>query len=224
MKLYLDSAKIDEIRYALDAWDIDGVTTNPNKIRDGGKPFLPTLRALAKELEGEDRPIFVQVNPHHGDAEAMVAEAIDLANMSDSLVIKIPATEPGFRALQMLTEKDIRVCITLVFTALQALLAGRLGAAYVAPYISSKGSGGEETSQIQMIQEIRTLYNNYGFDTEILVAAVRNPRQILEAALYGADGLTASFAVLKEAFAHPNTDAGLKRFIESWDAVPYGAE
>lgn len=224
MKLFLDSAKIDEIQYAIDAWGIEGITTNPNKIRDAGQPFLTTLRELARGLEGEDKPIFAQVNPHHEEAEAIVEEAADLASISDSLVIKIPASEPGFRALRMLKDKGIRVCITLVFSALQALQAGRLGAAYVAPYLEWKEPNGQGVSFLPTVQEILTIYRNYGIETDVLVAAVHTPRQIVDAAIMGADIVTASFNLYKEAFGHPHTEAGLKRFIESWDAVLYDSE
>jgi len=219
MKFFLDSAKADEIRYARDMWNIDGVTSNPRHVRNSGKPFLAAIRDIAREFEGTGKPISVEVNPHHQAAEAMVEEAVKLASMSPNFVIKIPATEPGFRALWTLADRGIRVNLTLVFSAFQALQAARLGATFVSPFVGWKEANGEEISR--MVQEIVTIYRNYRFKTEVLVAAVRNARQIVEAAVAGADIVTAAFDVFKEAFDNPYTDMGLKRFSDSWDATPY---
>ena len=219
MKFFLDSAKVDEIRYARDMWNIDGVTSNPRHVRNSGKPFLAVIRDIAREFEGTGKPISVEVNPHHQSAEGMVEEAVKLASMSPNFVIKIPATEPGFRALWTLSERGIRVNLTLVFSSFQALQAARLGATFVSPFVGWKEANGEEISQ--MVQEIVTIYRNYHFKTEVLVAAVRNARQIVEAAVAGADIVTAAFDVFKEAFDNPYTGMGLKRFSDSWDATPY---
>jgi transaldolase len=219
MKFFLDSAKADEIRYARDMWKIDGVTSNPRHVKNSGKPFLAAIRDIAREFEGMDKPISVEVNPHHPAAEAMVEEAVKLASMSPNFVIKIPATEAGFRALWTLRERGIRVNLTLVFSAIQALQAARLGAAFVSPFVGWKESNGEEISHL--VQEIVTIYRNYHFKTEVLVAAVRNARQIVEAAVAGANIVTAGFDVYKEAFENPYTAMGLKRFSDSWDATPY---
>jgi transaldolase len=219
MKFFLDSAKVDEIRYARDMWNIDGVTSNPRHVRNSGKPFLAAIRDIAREFEGTGKPISVEVNPHHQSAERMVEEAVKLASMSPNFVIKIPATEPGFRALWTLSERGIRVNLTLVFSSFQALQAARLGATFVSPFVGWKEANGEEISQ--MVQEIVTIYRNYHFKTEVLVAAVRNARQIVEAAVAGADIVTAAFDVFKEAFDNPYTGMGLKRFSDSWDATPY---
>ncbi len=219
MKFFLDSAKIEEVRYARDLWKIDGVTSNPRHVRNSGKSFMAAIKDLAHEFEGTGKPISVEVNPHHPTADAMVEEAVRLAAISKNFVIKIPATEPGFKALWILSEKGVRVNLTLVFSPMQALQAARLGAAYVSPFVGWKEAAGEEISH--MIEEIVTIYRNYDFKTEIIVAAVRNSRQIVEAALAGADIVTASFDVYKEAFENPWTSLGLKRFAESWDATPY---
>ena len=219
MIFFLDSAKIDEIRYARQMWNIEGVTSNPRHVRNSGKPFLTAIREIAREFEGTSHSISVEVNPHHATAEAMVEEAGQLAALSKNFVIKIPATEPGFRALWTLKEKKIPVNLTLVFSAVQALQAARLGATFVSPFIGWKEANGEEVSHL--VQEIVTIYRNYEFKTKVLVAAVRNARQIVEAALAGADIVTAAFDVYKEAFDNPYTAMGLKRFGESWDATPY---
>lgn len=219
MKFFLDSAKSDEVKYALEMWNIDGVTSNPRHVRSGGKPFLTAITEIGKMLEGTDKTLSVEVNPHHTEAKAMFDEGVKLAAMCPNFVIKIPATEAGFKALWMLREKDIRVNLTLVFSAAQALQAARLGATYVSPFIGWKEANGEEVSE--MVAEIVDIYRNYDFETEVLVAAVRNARQIVEAAVAGADIVTAGFDVYKDAFDHPYTAKGLKIFAESWDATPY---
>jgi len=219
MKYFLDSAKVDEIRYAHDMWNIDGVTSNPRHVRNSGKPFLVAIREIAAVFQGTDKTISVEVNPHHTAADAMVEEAIKLAAMSPNFVIKIPATEAGFKALWMLDQKGIRVNLTLVFSAAQALQAARLGATYVSPFIGWKEANGEEVSE--MVAEIVQIYSNYDFKTQVLVAAVRNARQIVEAAVAGADIVTAGFDVYKDSFDHPYTAKGLKLFADNWDATPY---
>lgn len=219
MKFFLDSAKSDEIKYALEMWNIDGVTSNPRHIRNSGKPFMTAIREIAKLLEGTNKPLSVEVNPHHTAADAMVQEAVKLAAMSPNFVIKIPATEAGFRALWTLNEKGIRVNLTLVFSAAQALQAARLGATFCSPFVGWKESNGEEISE--MVDEIVQIYDNYGFNTEIIVSAVRNARQIVESAVSGAHIVTAGFDVYKDAFDHPYTAMGLKRFSDAWDATPY---
>ncbi len=219
MKFFLDSAKVDEIRYAREMWNIDGVTSNPRHVRSSGKPFLQVIQEIAREFQDTDKTISVEVNPHHTAADAMVEEAVRLAALSPNFVIKVPATEAGFKALWMLRERNIRINLTLVFSAAQALQAARLGATYVSPFIGWKEVNGEEVSE--MIAEIVDIYRNYDFKTEVLVAAVRNARQIVEAAVVGADIVTAGFDVYKDAFDHPYTTKGLKIFAESWDATPY---
>jgi transaldolase len=219
MKFFLDSAKADEIRYARDMWNIDGVTSNPRHVRNSGKPFLVAIREIAQLLEGTDKPISVEVNPHHAEADAMVEEGAKLAAMSPNFVIKLPATEAGFRALWTLKDKGIRVNLTLVFSAAQALQAARLGATFVSPFIGWKESNGEEVSHL--IAEIVRIYQNYDYKTEIIVAAVRNARQIVESAVAGADIVTAGFDVYKDAFDHPYTAKGLELFADNWDATPY---
>ena len=219
MKYFLDSAKVDEIRYARDMWSIDGVTSNPRHVRNSGKPFLVAIREIAELFKGTDKTISVEVNPHHTSADAMVEEGVKLAAMSPNFVIKIPATEAGFKALWMLDQKGIRVNLTLVFSAAQALQAARLGATYVSPFIGWKEANGEEVSR--MVAEIVRIYRNYEYKTQVLVAAVRNGRQIVESALAGADIVTAGFDVYKDSFDHPYTAKGLKLFADNWDATPY---
>jgi transaldolase len=219
MKFFLDSAKVDEIRYARDMWSIDGVTSNPRHVRNSGKPFLTVIQDIAKEFEGTDKTISVEVSPHHTTGEAMVEEAVKLAAMCQNFVIKVPATEAGFKALWMLHEKNIRVNLTLVFSVAQAIQAARLGATYVSAFVGWKEANGEEISH--MVSEMVRVYRNYDYKTEVLVAAIRNARQIVEAGIAGADIVTAGFDVYKDAFDHPYTAKGLKLFADNWDATPY---
>lgn len=220
MKLFLDSAHIHEIEYALEMWDIDGVTTNPRHVQASGKPFLTVVQEIGGLLAGTDKTASVEINPHHTQWEEMVAEAEKLAALSPNFVIKVPSTEAGFKACAVLREKSIRVNVTVCFSAVQALQAMRMGATYVSPFIGWKEANAEET--INFVNEIVTIRDNYNFSTQVLVAAVRNGRQIAEAAVAGADIVTAGFAVYKDAFDHPYTHMGLEKFQSFWDKTPYG--
>jgi transaldolase len=219
MKFFLDSAHTHEISYALDMWDIDGVTTNPRHVQSSGKPFLAVIREIAGLLEGTDKPLSAEVNPHHDDWRAMVKEAEMLAKISPNIAIKLPAIEPGFRALRELAAQEIPVTLTLVFSASQALQAMRLGATFVSPFIGWKESNGEEVRAL--IDDIVAIRDNFGFRTEIIVSAVRNGRQLVDAAVAGADITTAAFAVYQESFDHPFTHVGLGKFQSFWDQTKY---
>jgi transaldolase len=219
MKFFLDSAHVHEIEHALAVWHIDGVTTNPRHVQVSGKSFMTVIREIAALVAGTDKTISVEVNPHHNVSKAMVAEGLELAALSPNFVIKLPATEAGFKAVALLKEQGVRTNLTLVFSPMQALQAMRMGAFFVSPFIGWKESSAEET--VGMVQEIVTIRDNYTFDTEIIVAAVRNARQIAEAAIAGADIVTAGFAVYEEGFKHPFTDMGLGKFQEFWDQTSY---
>jgi transaldolase len=219
MKFFLDSAHVDEIKHALDMWNFDGVTTNPRHVQVSGKSFLSVIKEIGDLFAGTDKTVSVEVNPHHTEFEKMVAEGQKLAAMCPNFVIKLPATEAGFKAVAALKDKGVRTNLTLVFSVAQALQAMRMGAFYVSPFIGWKESNAEEVQSF--IQEVVMVRDNYGFDTEVLVAAVRNGRQIADAAVMGADIVTAGLAVYKDAFDHPYTDVGLGKFQEFWDKTPY---
>jgi transaldolase len=219
MKFFLDSAHVHEISYALEMWNLDGVTTNPRHVQASGKPFLKAVQEIGKLFEGTDKPVSVEVNPHHTDYKAMVSEGEKLAAMCPNFVIKLPAIEAGFKAVAALKEKGIRTNLTLAFSSVQALQAMRMGAYFVSPFIGWKESNGEEV--FDFIQECVAIRDNYNFSTQVLVAAVRNGRQIADAAMLGADIVTAGFAVFQEAFDHPYTHMGLQRFCDFWDKTPY---
>lgn len=218
MKFFLDSAHVHEIEYGLKMWNLDGVTTNPRHVQASGKPFLTVIREIGALFAGTDKPISVEVNPHYTDYEPMVADAITLAALSPNFVIKLPATEAGFKAVAVLKEQGIRSNLTLVFSAAQALQAMRMGAYFVSPFIGWKEANGEEVQSF--IEEIMAIRDNYAFNSQVIVAAVRNGRQIVDAAMAGADIVTAGLAVYKEAFDHPYTAMGLQKFQDFWDQTP----
>jgi transaldolase len=219
MKFFLDSALINEIEYALDMWHIDGVTTNPRHVQVSGKPFMTAIKEIGQVFAGTNKTVSVEVNPHHDTHQAMVEEGLKLASLSPNFVIKLPATQAGFKAVALLKEQGIRSNLTLAFSAAQALQAMRMGAYYVSPFAGWKESNGEET--VSMVQEIVAIRENYGFETEVLVAALRNARQIVDAAVAGANIVTAGYAVYEAAFEHPYTDFGLAKFQSFWDQTQY---
>ena len=219
MKFFLDSAHVNEIQYALDAFNIDGVTTNPRHVQVSGKPFLTVVREIAKLVEGTDKTVSVEVNPHFMTYEEMMPEAEKLAAMSPNFVIKLQCVEPAFKVIEALAKKDIRVNCTLIFSAMQALQAMRSGAYYISPFIGWKETNGEDVKGF--IEDIVVIRDNFAFNSEIIVAAVRNARQIIDAAVTGADIVTAGLAVYQEGFKHPYTDEGIGKFTQFWDQTPY---
>jgi transaldolase len=219
MKFFLDSAKVDEIEYALDAFNIDGITTNPRHVQVSGKPFMTAIKEIAQLVEGTEKTVSVEVNPHFMIYDEILPEAEKLAAISPNFVIKIQCVEPAFKVIETLTQKGIRVNCTLVFSAMQALQAMRSGAFYVSPFIGWKETSGEEINHF--IDDIVTIRDNYDFDTEIIVAAVRNARQIVDAAVLGADIVTAGLSVYQDGFHHPFTQEGIQKFTSFWDQTPY---
>jgi len=219
MQFFLDSAHVDEISYALGSFNIDGITTNPRHVQVSGKPFMTVIREIAKLVEGTDKTVSVEVNPHFMTYEEMLPEAEKLAAISPNFVIKLQCVEPAFRVIETLAKKNIRVNCTLIFSAMQALQAMRSGAYYISPFIGWKETNGEEIRNF--VEEVATIRDNYGFDTQIIVAAVRNARQIVESALVGADIVTAGLAVYQDGFHHPYTQEGIQKFISFWDQTQY---
>lgn len=217
MKYFLDSAKIDEIRYAYENYGIDGLTTNPKHIKRSGKPFKAVIKELAEEFKGKHFPISVEINPHLEKAEDMIAEAREISSISDNFVIKIPCNEQGLIAAKKLEESGVRTNITLVFTASQAIQAGRIGAKYVSPFIGWQESNGVDC--MDFLERIAVTYQNFGFETQIIGAAIRNGKQMSDAACLGIDIVTAGLSVYKDSFEHPFTDKGLKIFQDAWDAT-----
>jgi transaldolase len=219
MKFFLDSAHVNEIQYALDAFNIDGITTNPRHVQVSGKPFLTVVGEIARLVDGTEKTVSVEVNPHFMTYEEMLPEAEKLAAMSPNFVIKLQCVEPAFKVIEALAKKNIRVNCTLIFSAMQALQAMRAGAYYISPFIGWKETNGEDVKGF--VEDIVTIRDNYAFDSEIIVAAVRNARQIVDAAVLGADIVTAGLSVYQDGFKHPFTDEGIQKFTQFWDATPY---
>ena len=223
MKYFLDSAKIDEIKFAYNTFGIDGVTTNPRHIMASGKPFLAVISELAdwvKEegLDGYDRfPISVEINPHLNDTNKMVDEGKRIAVISPNFVIKIPCTESGVAAAKRLESLGIRTNLTLVFSPAQAIIAGKNKSLFVSPFIGWKEANGEDCREY--IKNIVDIYKNYGMfgKTEIICAAVRTPKQIVDCAIAGADIVTTGLEVYLESFKHAYTNQGLETFRNAWD-------
>lgn len=219
MKIFLDTADLSEIQRAADAGLIDGITTNPSLLSkaagDGGDP-----RAILKEIcDTVDGPISAEVVAT--DADTMVAEGTKLAQIADNIVVKCPLTEDGLVACQRLRAKGIKVNVTLCFSATQALLAAKAGATYISPFVGRlddiSGDG------MELIRQIRIIYDNYDFDTEILAASIRHPQHVVESAMMGADVGTLPPKVLWQLVKHPLTDKGLAAFLADWEKLPEDA-
>ncbi|HBI16083.1 MAG TPA: fructose-6-phosphate aldolase [Desulfobulbaceae bacterium] len=210
MKFFIDTANIDEIKKGLDMGMVDGVTTNPSLVAKEQRPFIEILKDICAIVDG---PVSAEVISL--DAEGMLREARELAALSDNIVIKIPMIEEGLKAVRALSAERIKTNVTLVFSATQALLAAKAGAAYVSPFVGRL----DDISQVGMdlISDILTINRNYGFDTEIIVASVRNPVHVLEAALIGAEIATIPFKVIAQLARHPLTDIGMKQFLADWE-------
>ena len=213
MKFFIDTANVEHIREANSWGVIDGVTTNPSLIAREGRDFKETIIEICSIVDG---PISAEVVSL--DAKGMVKEAIELSKIHKNIVIKIPMTTEGLKATKILKEKGIKTNVTLVFSPSQALLAAKAGATYVSPFIGRL----DDISQVGMdlVAKIVTIFENYNFDTQIIVASIRNPDHVVDAALLGADIATIPFNVLKQLVKHPLTDIGIQRFLADWEKVP----
>jgi transaldolase len=209
MKLFLDTADIDEIREGASLGVVDGVTTNPSLLAKTGR----SLRDVALEIsEVVDGPLSLEVVAT--DADGMIEEARTLAGIHKNVVVKIPMIREGLKALRVLSKEGIRVNVTLIFSTLQALLAAKNGAAYVSPFVGRLDD--ISVDGMNLISETVDVFDNYGFETEILVASIRHPLHILEAARLGADVATIPLQVLEKMIKHPLTDIGLQNFLADW--------
>jgi transaldolase len=218
MKLFLDSARTDEIRQALAMWDVDGLTTNPRHVQASGKAFRTVLVEIAELFAGTEKPVSVEVNPHLTDWKQTVAEGMELSALSPNFVVKVGASEAGFQAIRELTGRGVRVNATLIFTVAQAWHAARAGAAYISPFLGWKEQYGDSFDEL--IREIRTMLDVHGYHAQIIAAAVRNSRQLGDAALAGAHRVTAALAVYQDSFRNPYTTMGEQLFQNAWDATP----
>jgi len=210
MKFFIDTANIDEIKEAHSMGMVDGVTTNPSLIAKEGRDFKEIIKEICDIVDG---PISAEVVST--DTDGMLEEARNLSKIHDNIVVKIPMLVNGLKATRKLAEEGIKTNVTLVFSPLQALMAAKAGATYVSPFIGRLDDISQEG--LLLVEQIVEIYSNYAFDTEIIVASIRNPLHVLESALMGADIATIPFSVLKKLAAHPMTDKGLKAFLDDWD-------
>ncbi len=212
MKFFIDTANIDEIRQAADIGVLDGVTTNPSLISKEKGKFEDIIRQICEIVDG---PISAEVVAT--DAEGMVAEGRKLSEIHKNIVVKVPCTVDGLKATKKLSSDGIGVNMTLVFSPSQALLAAKAGAMFVSPFVGRL----DDISHygMQLVEQIVSIYNNYDYDTEVLVASVRNPLHLVDAAMMGAHVATMPFKVIEALVKHPLTDIGLKKFLEDWEKV-----
>jgi transaldolase len=218
MKMFLDSAKTGEIGYALEMWDIDGVTTNPRHVKESGKPFRAVIDEIAELVAGTDKPVSVEVDPHLTDWKQIVEQGKELAAISPNFVIKVGVGEPGFRAVRELSDQGVRVNATLVFSVAQAWHAARSGAAYISPFLGWREQHGDYADSL--IPDIALMLERHGYQSQIIAAAIRNARQIAEAALAGAHCVTANVLVYQDSMHNPYTNMGEQIFQRAWEATP----
>lgn len=210
MKFFIDTANIDEIKKGLELGMVDGVTTNPSLVSKEQRPFSEILKDICAIVNG---PISAEVVSL--DAEGMIAEARELAKLSDNIVVKVPMIMEGIKAVKRLSAENIKTNVTLVFSSSQALLAAKAGATYVSPFVGRL----DDISQngMDLIGDIMTILRNYGFTTEVIVASVRSPMHVVESALMGADIATIPYKVITQLAKHPLTDIGMEKFLADWE-------
>jgi transaldolase len=213
MKFFIDTADVKEIREAHALGVLDGVTTNPSLIAKSGRNFREVIEEITRIVDG---PISAEVVAL--DHEGMIREAEELAAIHPNIVVKIPMTAEGLKAVKALSEKGIRTNVTLIFSPLQALLAAKAGASYVSPFVGRLDDISQDGMGI--IEDIRTIFDNYGYQAEIIVASIRNPIHVLNSALLGADIATIPYAVIAQLSKHPLTDSGIDKFLKDWEKVP----
>jgi transaldolase len=206
MKIFIDSGDTAEIKEAHEMGLIDGVTTNPTLASKSGKPFKELIMEITEIVDG---PISAEVLSI--TAPEIITEGEGIAAWHKNIVVKVPLIPEGLKAVRHFTAKGIKTNVTLCFTGAQALLAAKAGATYISPFVGRLDDIGQEGMQV--IREIRTIYDNYGYETQILTASARSPMHFLDAALLGSDAITAPFSVLKQLLKHPLTDSGLKQFL-----------
>ena len=212
MKFFIDTANVAEIKEAVSLGLIDGVTTNPSLISKENREFRELIKEICSIVDG---PVSAEVISL--DAGGMIKEARDLSSIHKNIVVKIPMLPEGLKAVRTLSQEGIRTNMTLLFSPSQALLAAKAGATYVSPFVGRL----DDVSYVgmELISQIRTIFDNYGFTTEIIVASIRNPLHVVDAAMMGADVATIPFKVLLQLSHHPLTDIGIKKFLEDWQKV-----
>ncbi len=212
MDIYIDTANLEEIKQAASLGVLDGVTTNPSLVAKEGVDFQTRLREICEVVSG---PVSAEVVATEHDA--MVAEAETLAEVAENIVVKLPSIEEGLRACKTLADRGIKINMTLCFQPLQALMAAKAGAFLISPFVGRVDDVAGDGMEI--IQQIRQIYDNYGYRTKILTASIRHPQHLLQAALIGSDVATAPFKVIQQVMKHPLTDVGLEKFLADWEAA-----
>ncbi len=213
MKFFIDTADTEEIRRAHAMGLVDGVTTNPSLVAKTGRPFEEVIQEICSIVDG---PISAEATAT--DTEGLVEQARKLADIHENIVVKIPLTLEGLAAVRVLSKEGIKTNVTLCFTPTQALLAAKAGANYVSPFVGRLDD--VSTTGMELVHQILDIYGNYGYETEVIVASIRHPMHVLEAALAGADIATIPYKVLLQLVRHPLTDLGIERFLADWEKVP----
>ncbi|MCC7571842.1 MAG: fructose-6-phosphate aldolase [Candidatus Methanofastidiosum sp.] len=214
MKFFLDTANIEQIRDAASLGLIEGVTTNPSLISKEKKPFKDIILEICKIVDG---PISAEVTC--SDHKGMIEEALKLSDIHKNIVIKVPITKDGLKAVKSLSEQGVKTNVTLIFSATQALLAAKAGASYVSPFVGRLDD--ISTDGMNLIAEIQQIYRNYSFETEVIIASIRHPIHVLQAAMMGADIATVPHDVLMKLINHPLTDIGIEKFMCDWKKVAH---
>ncbi|HJX60310.1 MAG TPA: fructose-6-phosphate aldolase [Thermodesulfobacteriota bacterium] len=214
MKFFIDTANPDEIKMAHEMGVIDGVTTNPTLISKEKKDFESLIEEICKIIKG--LPISLEVLSLN--SEGMIEEARRLSRMGENIVVKIPMTTEGLKAIKALVSEGIKTNTTLVFSPTQALLAAKAGTTYVSPFIGRLDDIAQ--TGMELIEQIVTIFTNYGFESQVIVSSIRHPIHVLEAALIGADVATIPYKVIEQLVKHPLTDIGIERFLADWKKVP----
>lgn len=210
MLFFLDTADISQIEKGLEWGMVDGVTTNPSLIAKMGKPYLPTVKAIAELVPG---PVSGEVLAT--DYEGMLDQGRRLADLAENVVVKVPLGPAGLRVVKTLAEDGTECNVTLCFSSAQALLAAKAGAAFISPFVGRLDDIGQDG--MQLIEEVVDIYDNYAFDTQVLVASIRHPMHVVQAAQLGAGVATLPFSTLEKLYKHPLTDIGLERFLADWE-------
>lgn len=214
MKFFIDTANVEDIRKANDMGVICGVTTNPSLIAKEGRDFNEVIKEITTIVDG---PISGEVKATTVDAEGMIAEGREIAKIHPNMIVKIPMTVEGLKAVKVLAAEGIKTNVTLIFSANQALLAARAGATYVSPFLGRLDDISQ--SGINLIQDIVAIFENYGLETEIIAASVRNPIHVTDCALAGADIATVPYSVIEQMTKHPLTEQGIEKFQKDYKAV-----
>ncbi len=213
MKFFIDTANVAEIKQAMALGMVDGVTTNPSLVAKEGRPFKEVVTEICSIVDGP-----VSLEAVTATAPEMVKEAHELVKIGSQVVVKVPVTQEGLKAVKILKAEGIKTNVTLAFSPTQALLAAKAGAAYISPFVGRLDDISH--TGMDLVEQIICIYDNYGFDTQVIVASIRNPLHVVSAALMGADIATIPYKVIEQLIKHPLTDAGVEKFLADWQKVP----